>query len=197
MDRLGPIQDHYKEKLKIKVLKQIAILDRPDFTEADFEKMVENEEYNLPVFDDGFQSAQRSKQKLDELEKRKNEMRKLEKSIVELHDLFVQVAALVDEQGTKTENILHQVTVAENKTEVAVDHMRKAARYAESARKKEFGCWVLTIVAFAGLGLYVYFHLKGVIDGSGPVWLGFGVALIALFLVVWVKVKIGKMMSFR
>jgi syntaxin 1B/2/3 len=196
MERLGPIQENYQEKLKIKVLKQIVILDKPDFSEEQFNEMIENNELELPIFDDGFMSSQRSKQKLDEIETRRLEMKKLENSIIEVHDLFVQVASLVDEQGAKTENILHQVSLAEVTTERALNDVKKTAVYAEKARAKQRMCWAIMIFGGIILCFWLYFQMKGFADGS-YLYSILALIFVVLMLILWCKWKMRSMVSFR
>lgn len=53
----------------------------------------------------------------------------LEQSITELHALFVEMAALVDEQGEMVDRILDNVQNTEAYVEKAVEDVHQAARY--------------------------------------------------------------------
>lgn len=99
---------------------------------------------------------QQNKQILDELELRKNEMLNLEKSITELHALFVEMANLVDEQGEMVNRILDNVANTEAYVEKAVEDVHQAARYQSGARRKKMWVLILCLIVLAVIALILF-----------------------------------------
>ena len=64
-------------------------------------------------------------------------MEKLEASIVELMELFKQMAVLVEQQGEMVDNIAKNIGDAAEATEIATEELRKAVVYKSKAMKKK------------------------------------------------------------
>ena len=122
--------------MKQRLKKELQIADvGHKFDDDELEEMIE--EGNMAIFDGGFGKLQQNKKMLDELEIRKNEMLKLESAIQELATLFVEVAALVSEQGLMVDRIANNVEGTEVYVERAVEDIHQAKQYKDSARKKK------------------------------------------------------------
>lgn len=101
-------------------------------------------------------------------------MKKLEESVVELHDLFLYLSALVDEQAKTLDSIEANVEKTAEYTGVAVEHLVVAKTHKESLEKKQFWfyavfcgiCVVATLALFACIAPYVS-ALKGLFGGGG------------------------------
>nr|1URQ_B Chain B, SYNTAXIN 1A [Rattus norvegicus] len=70
-----------------------------------------------------------SKQALSEIETRHSEIIKLENSIRELHDMFMDMAMLVESQGEMIDRIEYNVEHAVDYVERAVSDTKKAVKY--------------------------------------------------------------------
>ena len=55
-----------------------------------------------------------------------------------MRDMFIEIGALVQDQGEMVDNILSHVQKAGIDVEQGKDHLSKAEEYAKSARKKKF-----------------------------------------------------------
>eukprot|EP00055_Hartaetosiga_balthica_P004452 m.11685 g.11685 ORF g.11685 m.11685 type:complete len:259 (+) comp3870_c0_seq1:80-856(+) len=71
----------------------------------------------------------------------------LESEMREVHELFVDVADIVQEAGKTLVNIEANMTVASDRTSDGVEQLTKASRHQKSARKKSL--WLLLIVVIA------------------------------------------------
>ena len=76
-----------------------------------------------------------TKKTLQEIKNRHQELQKLEKSIVELHQLFLDMAVLVEAQGEVINEIDQNVEQAVNYTAEGYRQMKKAVVYQKRARK--------------------------------------------------------------
>lgn len=158
MEEYSKTQLDYRERLKNRLKKQLQIVGTDEtFDDEQIDDMIENG--NMAIFDEGFIKMQQNKQILDELEVRKNEMYNLEKSIKELHSLFVEMANLVDEQGEMVNRILDNVTNTEAYVEKAVEDVHQAARYQSSARRKKIWLFIFCLIGLAVIALIIYLSI--------------------------------------
>ncbi|GAA54725.1 syntaxin, partial [Clonorchis sinensis] len=84
--------------------------------------------------------TQQAKQSLADIEARHQDIMKLEKSIKELHDMFMDMAMLVESQGEMIDRIEYNVEQAVDYIESAKADTKKAVKYQSSARKVGIQC---------------------------------------------------------
>jgi len=75
------------------------------------------------------------KKALEDVNQRHKELLKLEESMKELQSLFVDMAAMVEQQGALIDQIDFNVSSAEQHTEKAVEQLTQAATFQRSARR--------------------------------------------------------------
>ena len=98
MSRYNSAQNEFRDACKEKMRRQIEIMGE-NVDDQKLEEMLSSGE-SAPLFTGGIvMDTQKSKQVLDDIQSRKNDILALEKSIKELHDLFIDMAMLVQEQG--------------------------------------------------------------------------------------------------
>ena len=91
-----------------------------------------------------------------DLEERHAEIRKLENSIMEVHKLIQELAALVNLQGEMIDDICENISASKSNVNDAEENIIKAKENMMSARKKR--CIILIIVAIV-LGILVFWIL--------------------------------------
>jgi syntaxin 1A len=105
-------------------------------TNEELEDMLESG--NPAIFTQGIiTDTQQAKQSLKDIEARHNDIMKLEQSIKELHDMFMDMAMLVESQGEMIDRIEHNVEKAVDYVETAAADTKKAMKYQSAARKKK------------------------------------------------------------
>ncbi|KAA0722127.1 Lysine-specific demethylase 2A [Triplophysa tibetana] len=77
-----------------------------------------------------------SKQALSEIEARHKDIMRLESSIKELHDMFVDIAMLVENQGSMIDRIESNMDQSVGFVERAVADTKKAAKFQQEARRR-------------------------------------------------------------
>lgn len=98
MSEYNATQSDYRERCKGRIQRQLEITGRTT-TSEELEDMLESG--NPAIFASGIiMDSSISKQALSEIETRHSEIIKLENSIRELHDMFMDMAMLVESQGT-------------------------------------------------------------------------------------------------
>ncbi|KNC77025.1 hypothetical protein SARC_10504, partial [Sphaeroforma arctica JP610] len=100
-----------------------------------------------------------AQQALEDIQDRHKDLIKLEKSIRELHELFVDMAILVEQQGEMVDRIEFNVTQSTDYVEQAVVELKEAQQYQSSARKKQiiFASIVIVIIVIIVIILILQF----------------------------------------
>uniref|UniRef100_A0AAV2J5B1 Syntaxin-1A n=1 Tax=Knipowitschia caucasica TaxID=637954 RepID=A0AAV2J5B1_KNICA len=101
MSEYNTTQSDYRERCKGRIQRQLEITGRKT-TNEELESMLESD--NPAIFTSGIIMDNITEQAMNEIETRHNEIIKLENSIRELHDMFMDMAMLVESQGTKHTN---------------------------------------------------------------------------------------------
>ncbi|KFO55879.1 Syntaxin-3, partial [Corvus brachyrhynchos] len=136
MTKYNEAQVDFRERSKGRIQRQLEITGK-NTTDEELEEMLESG--NPSIFTSGIMDSQISKQALSEIEGRHKDIVRLESSIKELHDMFVDIAMLV-------ENQVRGDTQGPGFGDGAVADTKKAVKYQSEARRK-----LLILVAVAVL----------------------------------------------
>lgn len=149
MTEYNAVQEGYRGRCKERLLRQLKITDM-HYDEEKLEEMLENNT-TITVFKGSMtldMDEQETKEALSDIEARHDDIVKLEKSIKELHQLFMDMAIMVEQQGDMMDRIEKSVESAGEYVAVAAVDIKNAVEYQTKARKK---CWIiialLTVVA--------------------------------------------------
>ncbi|KAH9390046.1 Syntaxin-1A, partial [Tyrophagus putrescentiae] len=140
-------QTDYRERCKARIQRQLEITGRST-TNEELEEMLESG--NPAIFTQGIMTdTQQAKQTLADIEARHADIIKLENSIRELHDMFMDMAMLVESQGEMIDRIEFHVSSALEYVEEAVKDTKKAMEYQRKARRKQIMILIcLLIIGF-------------------------------------------------
>ncbi|KFQ31110.1 Syntaxin-3, partial [Mesitornis unicolor] len=139
MTKYNEAQVDFRERSKGRIQRQLEITGK-NTTDEELEEMLESG--NPSIFTSGIMDSQISKQALSEIEGRHKDIVRLESSIKELHDMFVDIAMLVENQQYVTHTAEH--------VEQANQQTKKALQYQGQARKKML---ILAVVVVLLLGI--------------------------------------------
>ncbi|CAG5108940.1 Similar to Syntaxin (Aplysia californica) [Cotesia congregata] len=141
MTEYNRTQTDYRERCKGRIQRQLEITGRTT-TNEELEEMLE--QGNPAVFTQGVGSdtqvkiimeTQQAKQTLADIEARHADIIKLENSIRELHDMFMDMAMLVESQGEMIDRIEYHVEHAVDYVQTATQDTKKALKYQSKARR--------------------------------------------------------------
>ncbi|XP_066145737.1 syntaxin-1A isoform X1 [Euwallacea fornicatus] len=133
MTEYNRTQTDYRERCKARIMRQLEITGRTT-TNEELEEMLEQD--NSAVFTQGIiMETQQAKQTLADIEARHADIIKLENSIRELHDMFMDMAMLVENQGEMIDRIEFHVEHAVDYVQTATQDTKKALRYQSRARR--------------------------------------------------------------
>ncbi|XKL63217.1 hypothetical protein PGB90_005581 [Kerria lacca] len=126
-------QVDYKEKCEERIQRVVSIA-KAEITNEKLEELLEQGSYGSIFNGDIITETIEVKKTLEEVQIRHQELIKLEKSIMELRTLFVEMALLVEQQGDIINSIEHHVLQAGEAMETAKSATKKAMIYQEKAK---------------------------------------------------------------
>ncbi|XP_023675218.1 syntaxin-1A isoform X1 [Paramormyrops kingsleyae] len=133
MTEYNATQSDYRERCKGRIQRQLEITGR-NTTNDELESMLESD--NPAIFTSGIiMDSNITEQAMSEIETRHTEIIKLENSIRELHDMFMDMAMLVESQGEMIDRIEYNVEHSVDYVERAVSDTKKAVKYQSKARR--------------------------------------------------------------
>jgi len=132
MNEYNQEQNTYRDRCKMRIERQLGIIGKAA-TDNEIEDMIEKSKNGeaVPIFTGINMDAQQTR----EIEARHNDILQLEKSIKELHDLFMDMCTLVQEQGEMVDRIEYNVENSVNYVSSAVSDTKKAIMYQSKARR--------------------------------------------------------------
>lgn len=154
MTKYNETQVDFRERSKGRIQRQLEITGKST-TDEELEEMLESG--SSAIFTSGIIESNISKQALSEIESRHKDIVRLESSIKELHDMFVDIAMLVENQGDMVNNIEVNVLKSVDHVETAKAETKKAVKYQSRARKK----LIIIIVVLVVLALVILAIILG------------------------------------
>ncbi|NXE64202.1 STX2 protein, partial [Calcarius ornatus] len=136
------------------LLTVVFVLAGKTTTDEELEEMLESG--NPSIFtSDIISDSQITRQALNEIESRHKDIMKLESSIRELHELFMDMAMFVETQGEMINNIEKNVMNATDYVEHAKEETKKAVKYQSKARRKMVIIIIVSVVLIAIVALII------------------------------------------
>ncbi|XP_031698903.1 syntaxin-4 [Anarrhichthys ocellatus] len=138
MGHCSTIQSQYRDRNVERIQRQLKITGN-DVTDEELDQMLESGQTD--VFTQNILiDAHATKQALNEIETRRDEILKLERSIKDLHDMFQYLAMEVEAQGEMLNRVETNIKESSNYVEKAKDNTEKAVTYQKKAFKKKI--WI-------------------------------------------------------
>ncbi|NWS83697.1 STX2 protein, partial [Toxostoma redivivum] len=150
MTEYNETQTLFRERSKGRIQRQLEITGKTT-TDEELEEMLESGNPSIFTSDvcvcvsvQIISDSQITRQALNEIESRHKDIMKLESSIRELHEMFMDMAMFVETQGEMINNIEKNVMNATDYVEHAKEETKKAVKYQSKARRK---MWIIIIVS--------------------------------------------------
>ncbi|XP_040885225.1 syntaxin-4 [Toxotes jaculatrix] len=151
MGYCNTIQAHYRDRNVERIQRQLKITGT-NVSDEELDVMLESGQTD--VFTQNILiDAKATKQALNEIESRHDEILKLERSIRDLHDMFQYLAMEVEAQGEMVNHIETNIKQSANYVERAKENTEKAVTYQQKARKKKI--WIAICLAILILILVI------------------------------------------
>ncbi|KAM9832272.1 syntaxin-4 [Neosynchiropus ocellatus] len=143
MGHCNTIQAQYRDRNVERIQRQLKITGT-NVTDEQLDVMLESGQTD--VFTQNILiDAKATRQALNEIESRHDEILKLERSIKDLHDMFQYLAMEVEAQGELVDSIENNIRQTNNYVEKAKENTEKAVTYQQKARKKKV--WIAICLA--------------------------------------------------
>mmetsp|Transcript_31629 Transcript_31629/g.69167 ORF Transcript_31629/g.69167 Transcript_31629/m.69167 type:complete len:294 (+) Transcript_31629:32-913(+) len=153
------IQTKYKGKYRERVERQYKIV-KPSVTKEEIDAALDGDEeiFTQQILQGPGHASARNH--LADIQERHRDILKLEASIQELHQLFRDMAILVESQGELLDQIEYTVSQSVNYTGKAVEELRTASKYQKQVRKK-MCCIIVVVMIILVIFLASFFGLRG------------------------------------
>merc|ERR1719410_3226968 len=149
----------FNATLRDKQKRHIDILDDNKLSEAEKDEMVNDYDRAEAFIQEQFQMVEASDALVDrlaELEDRHQGMLKIEKSIKELQEMWMELNVLVTEQGEMLDQISRNVEETRDYVKSATKHLQKAEEKQKCSRKLQLWacccCLVILVILLIALG---------------------------------------------
>uniref|UniRef100_A0A3B4XPY6 Syntaxin 2 n=1 Tax=Seriola lalandi dorsalis TaxID=1841481 RepID=A0A3B4XPY6_SERLL len=153
MTQYNETQVSFRERSKGRIQRQLEITGRVT-TNEELEEMLESG--NPSIFtSDIISDSQITRQAVNEIESRHQDIMRLESSIRELHAMFMDMAMLVETQGDMVNNIEKNISNAAEYIFRAKEETKKAVRYQKKSRRKYIILAFALLILLAVIALIV------------------------------------------
>jgi len=154
MSEYQELQNKYKNKYRERVAAQYKLV-KPDASEQEIDEAIESGDTQIfakAILD--MERKQQARNALSYVQNKSQDIRRLEQSILELHQLFLDLAVMVEAQGEVIDAIEDNVAVTVSNTKTAVDNLRSANKYQKKSRKRMCCLIIIFIVVLLVLALF-------------------------------------------
>ncbi|SAM84017.1 related to SSO1-syntaxin-related protein [Ustilago bromivora] len=148
IQRYQQVEQNYRHKYRARAERQFRIV-KPDATQQEIKAALDDDQ-NGQIFSQALLNSNRhgeAKGALREVQERHEDIKRIERTITELAQLFNEISILVDEQDDALNVIQEQGQQVETDMSQGLQHTHKAVDSARKARKKRWICfWVIIIL---------------------------------------------------
>ncbi|KAJ7470657.1 t-SNARE [Mycena latifolia] len=161
------VEQQYRSKYKQRMERQFKIV-KPDASPEEVRAVV-NDENNGQIFSQALMNSNRygeSRAAYREVQERHEDIKRIEKTLGELAQLFNDMSVLVEQQDETINVIETQAAGVEKDTEVGLGYTEKAVESARAARKKRWICFFICLVLLIIVAVVVAIVVKQQVDKS-------------------------------
>jgi syntaxin 1B/2/3 len=159
------VEQQYRSKYKQRLERQFKIV-KPDATPEEVRAVVSDDQGGQ-IFSQALMNSNRygeSRQAYREVQERHEDIKRIERTLAELAQLFNDMSVLVEQQDETINVIETQAAGVEKDVETGLQYTEKAVVSARAARKKRWICFLITltllIIIAVVLGITLYNHFK-------------------------------------
>jgi len=152
------VEQQYRSRYRQRVERQFKIV-KPDATSEEVTAVVQSDQgAGGQVFAQALTSSTRygeSRAAYREVQERHEDIRKIERTLAELAQLFNDMDVLVNQQEDVINAIETSAAQVQKDTEAGLGQTEKAVEHARSARRKRWFCFLLFLAVLAAVGIAV------------------------------------------
>ncbi|KAI8647828.1 t-SNARE [Parasitella parasitica] len=158
IQRYQDIERAYQQKYRQRVERQIRIV-KPNATQDEVDDILDNADDDAQIFTQSLMQATRrghAKAVQSEVQNRHDDIKNIEKTIVELHQLFMDMSLLVEHQQETVNTVEQNADTAAVQLEEGTHLVKKAIKIAKATRAKKWCCFLLAIGICVMIGILVW-----------------------------------------
>lgn len=147
IQRYQQVEQTYRKKYRDRAERQYKIV-KPDATPQEVRAAIEDDQ-GQQIFSQALLNSNRhgeARGALREVQERHEDIKKIERTLVELAQLFQEIDILITEQGEQIDVIDQHGTAVENDMSQGLQATNKAVVSARKARKKRVICFVILLI---------------------------------------------------
>ncbi|KAL0947028.1 hypothetical protein HGRIS_013171 [Hohenbuehelia grisea] len=161
------VEQQFRTKYKQRMERQYKIV-KPDATPEEVRAVV-NDEGGGQIFSQALMNSNRygeSRAAYREVQERHEDIKRIERTLGELAQLFNDMSVLVEQQD-ETINVIETAAAGvEKDTEVGLGYTEKAVDSARAARKKRWICFFIILIVLIIVAIVVAIVVKNQVDAS-------------------------------
>ncbi|KAG9096507.1 Plasma membrane t-SNARE, secretory vesicle fusion [Ceratobasidium sp. UAMH 11750] len=160
-------EQQYRQKSRQRMERQVRIV-KPDATQDEIAAVVNNDE-GTQVFSQALMSSNRygeSRVAYREVQQRHDDVKKIEKTLTELAQLFSDMSVMVAQQDETIDAIETHAAKADKDMENGLDQTGIAVDHARAARRKRWICFWITLAILAVIAIILAVVLSKYIPGK-------------------------------
>lgn len=153
MNKFQAVQTTYQAKYRQQLERQYLIV-KPGATREELQTLTHSAESTSMLHQQIFASANRAQAQstLAQMRERHQEIQNIERSVQELHQMFLDIALIIEQQGEMIDKIEDHVDATLEYTEQAAEEMKGAV---VKQRKMQRRKWILIMIALLIIGIVV------------------------------------------
>ncbi|EFP84734.2 uncharacterized protein PGTG_10893 [Puccinia graminis f. sp. tritici CRL 75-36-700-3] len=148
--RYQSVEQESRQKYKARMERQYRIV-KPDATPEEIRQAVDSDDGGQ-IFSQALMTSNRygdARAAFNEVKERHEDVKRIEKTITELMEMFNDLATMVEEQDQLIQNVENNAGEIQRDVEQAGQHITKARDSAASARRKRWICFFVIILILA------------------------------------------------
>jgi len=161
------VEQQYRTKYKQRMERQFKIV-KPDASPEEVRAVV-NDDSGNQIFSQALMNSNRygeSRAAYREVQERHEDIKRIEKTLTELAQLFNDMSVLVEQQDETINVIQTQAAGVEKDTEAGLGYTDKAVVSARAARKKRWICFFLILIILVIIAVVVVVEVKPHINNN-------------------------------
>ncbi|XP_066908735.1 syntaxin-1A isoform X1 [Halyomorpha halys] len=158
MESWNKEQNDYRQKC-VERIHRLASIAKAVVTDERLDELLEQGNYGAIFNDDIITETIEARRALEDVQVRHEELLKIEKSLQELRDLFIDMAILIEHQGELVNRIENHVLSTVDYVDVAKVEMNKAIKYQKKSRKNLIILIIfIVLIIIILISIYLMFH---------------------------------------
>jgi len=149
-----------RQKYRQRMERQYKIV-KPNASQEEVQAALDNDEGGQIFAQSLLQSTRygAAREALREVQERHDDIKKIERTIEELANLFQEMSVLVETQNTQIDIVETHANQVNHDLEQGVVHVDKALDSAKSARRKKWWCFLIVIILLIVIAFAVYWFV--------------------------------------